>query len=123
MEEITELQSTQNHLDLEVHQLQHQREEDLARLMTERLDRLGKMRWGAGDDDGLDDERDDEFANHFDVGNDASMLSSSVMVELTPAEARLPGDPDEDEDQVKHHSAASRYTTKPCTLCIGRGRI
>ena len=122
MEEITELQSTQNHLDLEVHQLQHQREEDLARLMTERLDRLGKMRWGAGDDDGLDDERDDEFANQFDVGNDA-MLSGSVMVELTPAEARLPGDPDEDEDQVRHHSSPWRFAThrqpNPCALASG----
>ena len=93
-EEISELQSTQDHLDHEVHQLQHQRDEDLARLMSEQL---AKMRWADDDDDGWDDDRDNELANQFDVGVDERGATTSVTVELTPSEARMP---DADDDEV-----------------------
>eukprot|EP00041_Stephanoeca_diplocostata_P030179 m.906289 g.906289 ORF g.906289 m.906289 type:complete len:1458 (-) comp23702_c1_seq2:144-4517(-) len=102
LDEISELQTTRTDLDLEVDQLQKQREEDLAKLLRERRELLKKMKWDAErDSDRLDKKRDDEFAQACEFPDSADGVQdahgeSNVVVELTPSEAKLPGDSDDD---------------------------
>jgi hypothetical protein len=58
-EEISELQSTQTHLNREVDFLQTQRQEDISKLLSEQLERLSKVQYLDAEE--FDDKRDNEL--------------------------------------------------------------
>lgn len=79
------------------------------------------MKWDAErDSDRLDKKRDDEFAQEceFPDRGDTTQdgASTNVVVELTPSEARLSGDSDDDGEVIPPLAILVQ-------LCCQRGRI